>query len=115
MPSIAPESLVLLTYMLVGGALVLLGLPLYSRKIPPNRFYGFRTARTLADPHVWYPVNRVTGGWMVVTGAVTAGVATWVQRAGYNVPFAAMVNLITFSVGMLFMLIHSIVTLWNIK
>ncbi len=115
MPLIAPESLVLLTYMLAGGALVLIGLPLYFRKIPPNRFYGFRTGRTLADPQVWYPVNRVTGGWMVITGAATAGAATWAQRAGYNVSIAAMINLITFSIGMVLMLIHSIVTLWNIK
>jgi uncharacterized membrane protein len=115
MPLIAPESAILLVYMLASGVLVLLGLPLYFRKIPPNRFYGFRTERTLNNPEVWYPVNRVTGGWMVVTGAITAAVATWVQRSGYSVPTAALINLATFTIGILLMLMHSIYTLWRAK
>ena len=35
--------------------------PLALGKVPPNRLYGFRTPRTLADDRVWYPVNRVAG------------------------------------------------------
>lgn len=115
MPLIAPESLILLVYMLASGVLILLGLPLYFRKVPPNRFYGFRTRRTLADSEVWDAVNRVTGGWMVLTGAVTAGVATWAQRAGFNAPTAAGLNLTTFVGGMAIMLIHSLRTLWGTK
>ncbi len=115
MPLIAPESAILLVYVLSSGLVILLGLPLYFRKVPPNRFYGFRTGRTLADPRVWYLVNRVAGGWMVLTGAVTAGVATWVQRAGYNVSTAAVINLSVFSAGMVLMLLHSLLTLWRVK
>ncbi len=115
MPLIAPESMILLVYMLASGVLILLGLPLYFRKVSPNRFYGFRTGRSLADPKVWYAVNRVTGGWMVLTGAVTAGVATWAQRSGYNAPAAAGLNLTTFVGGMTIMLIHSLRTLWRMK
>ncbi|MDZ4658954.1 MAG: SdpI family protein [Bythopirellula sp.] len=115
MPLIAPESVILLVYMLASGLLILLGLPLYFRKVPPNRFYGFRTGRTLADPEVWYAVNRVTGGWMVLTGAVTAGVATWAQRVGFNAPTAASINLATFVLGMALMMIQSLRTLWRMK
>jgi uncharacterized membrane protein len=115
MPPIAPESVILLVYMVTSGVMVLLGLPLYFRKVPPNRFYGFRTGRTLADPELWYSVNRVSGGWMVITGAATAAVATWVERNGYPVDPAAIINLCVFSTGMAFMLIHSLRTLWRTK
>lgn len=115
MPLIAPESAILLVYMLASGVLILFGLPLYFRKVPPNRFYGFRTGRTLADANVWYAVNRVTGGWMVVTGALTAGMATWAERGSYNPPTAAGLNLAVFLIGMALMLIHSLRTLWRMK
>ncbi len=115
MPLIAPESAILLVYMLSSGMVILLGLPLYFRKVPPNRFYGFRTGRTLADSDTWFLVNRVTGGWMVLTGAVTVGVATWVQRAEYNVSMAASINFAVFSLGMALMLLHSLRTLWRVK
>lgn len=115
MPSIAPESFICLVYVIAACFLGLLGLPLYFGKIPPNRFYGFRTERTLADPKVWYPVNRVAGGWMAITGALTAAVATWVHRDGWKLESAAVANLVVFSAGMLLMLIHSLRTLWRIK
>lgn len=114
MPLVPPESLILLIYMVTSGVLVVLGLPLYFRKIPPNRFYGFRTERTLDNRGVWYAVNRVTGGWMVATGTITAGVATWAQRAGYDAPTAATINLVCFVVGMIGMLAASLRTLWRI-
>lgn len=115
MPLIAPESVILLVYMFASGILVILGLPLYFQKIPPNRFYGFRTPRTLADPKVWYPVNRVTGGWMAVTGAATAIAATWAEQSGYKAPTAAGINLAVFTLGMVVMLVHAIRTLVSLK
>jgi uncharacterized membrane protein len=115
MPLIVPESLVCLVYVIVACVVGLLGLPLYFGKIPPNRFYGFRTERTLADPKVWYPVNRAAGGWMIITGALTAAVATWGERNSWQLESAAVANLVVFSAGMLIMLIHSLRTLWRIK
>lgn len=38
--------------------------------VPPNRVYGVRTRRTLADAGRWYAVNRV-GGWCLL--AVSLG------------------------------------------
>jgi uncharacterized membrane protein len=115
MPLIAPESFICLVYVIASCVVGLLGLPMYFGKVPPNRFYGFRTERTLSDPKVWYPVNRVAGGWMVVTGAITAAVATWVQRYGWKLESAAIANLSVFLGGIITMLIHSLRTLWRIK
>jgi hypothetical protein len=50
----------------------LVGLPMALDKVPPNRFYGFRTPRTIADERVWYPANRVAGKALVVAGLLGA-------------------------------------------
>ena len=57
----------------VGAGLVVagLGVPLWLRKIRPNRFYGVRTSVTLRDKRSWYEVNATTGRDMVVVGILT--------------------------------------------
>jgi hypothetical protein len=48
------------------------GIPLVLAWVPPNRWYGFRTARTLNNPAVWYPVNRTAGFGLMAAGAMAA-------------------------------------------
>jgi uncharacterized membrane protein len=45
-----------------------LSIPLIQKRIPPNRYYGFRTAKTLSDPTIWYEVNRISGNDLFVAG-----------------------------------------------
>lgn len=52
----------------VGLLLVLISVPLWREKIKPNTLYGFRTPRTVADPRVWYPANKVLGRDMILAG-----------------------------------------------
>lgn len=52
-------------------------IPLALRLIPPNRFYGIRTALTLADRDVWYKVNRFAGFALILAAAL----ATFVYLA----------------------------------
>jgi hypothetical protein len=40
---------------------ILLGIPLALKVVPPNRFYGFRTATTFSSPEAWYQINFATG------------------------------------------------------
>ncbi len=56
--------------LLAGACMVGSGFPLALQKIGPNRWYGFRVSRTLADPSTWYEVNRVVGRDLVVSGLV---------------------------------------------
>ena len=50
------------TMLLISGPLlVLLALPLWGRRVPPNRFYGVRTRTTLSDEALWYEVNARSG------------------------------------------------------
>lgn len=44
--------------------------PLWQGKVPPNSITGFRTAKTLADPQLWYQVNTAAGRSLVMLNAV---------------------------------------------
>jgi uncharacterized membrane protein len=56
----------------IDAILVAASLPMIFGKVPPNRFYGFRTPRTLADPRVWYPANRFAGWALSLAGVASA-------------------------------------------
>ncbi len=50
----------------------IIAVPLVFGLIPRNRFYGFRTARTLSDDRIWYAVNRL-GGIAIMVGSCLYG------------------------------------------
>lgn len=58
---------IVFSYLLVAGLCV----PLILRKVKPNRWYGFRSKRTLGDPEVWYRVNRLGGAFLLVASLGT--------------------------------------------
>ena len=68
-------GLTLLIYGVMGLLVAALALPMMYEKIPPNGFYGFRTPRTLSDPNVWYPANRVAGRNLAVAGVIVSTTA----------------------------------------
>ena len=47
-----------------------LGIPLIYERVPPNSIYGFRTAKTLSDPNIWYAINRIQGLDLLIAGAL---------------------------------------------
>jgi uncharacterized membrane protein len=48
-----------------------LGIPLALRWVPPNRFYGYRTATTFSSVEAWYQVNRATGLALIAAGLIS--------------------------------------------
>ena len=98
--------IILILYLFVSGFFVGMGTPCSMGLVPPNRLYGFRTRKTLHDPDVWYPTNRVAGYWGIATGIVAAGVSisTFVTQLG--LPAAAWVNLAPFLFGIVGTLTH---------
>ena len=52
-----------------SGVLALIAIPLILQRVPPNRLYGVRTAKTVADPEVWYRANTF-GGWAMLSSAI---------------------------------------------
>ncbi len=66
-----------LVLFMVCTALLLAALawPLARGSVGPNRWYGVRLPETLADPEVWYSVNRFFGRRMVVISLQVAAAA----------------------------------------
>ena len=54
----------------VGLLFVGLSLPLIKGRVPPNSIYGFRTAKSLSDPKIWYEINRIAGVDLLIAGVL---------------------------------------------
>jgi uncharacterized membrane protein len=52
-----------------GALMVVLGVPMMRRRVPPNGLYGLRVPATMADEWVWYEANARTGREFVYLGA----------------------------------------------
>jgi uncharacterized membrane protein len=57
-------------YILEGLLFMLISRPLIKRRVKPNRFYGFRTPKTLSSPAIWYPANEFSGRRLFATGVI---------------------------------------------
>jgi len=60
---------------------VLIGLPMALGLVPPNAFYGIRTAETLAVDEIWYAANSVAGTAAVVFGLTGTAINIGVRRS----------------------------------
>jgi uncharacterized membrane protein len=61
-------QMLLWMYIVMSVILILLAIPLWLEKIPPNGLYGFRIRKTLENEKVWYAVNRYFAPWLVAAG-----------------------------------------------
>jgi uncharacterized membrane protein len=78
---------------------LVLSLPLVFNLIPPNRGYGVRTAKTLSDPSIWYPVNRLAGLLLVISSSIYLSLAAnWTPSKDFSV---FLVHLATFGIPLL--------------
>jgi len=72
----------LLPLLVIGLIEVGLAIPMILHRVPPNVWYGFRTAKTLADKEIWYPANAFAGKLLLVTGIlalILAGILWWLH------------------------------------
>ena len=65
------RTLVLGIGLALGVLIVVLGIPLFLRKVHPNRFYGLNAALQYESKTKWYSANRFLGGALVVAGLLT--------------------------------------------
>ena len=68
-----PETLTELYGLVV--MLMAAAVPLAMRKVPVNRFYGFRTPKTRSSPEIWFRANEKAGVNLLAAGAFT--LAAW--------------------------------------
>ena len=62
-------------YVAAGLLLVVLSIPLWLRRVPPNGLYGVRIRATLNNPTLWYAANRYFAPRLAATGLATAAAA----------------------------------------
>jgi uncharacterized membrane protein len=72
----------LVTILACNVFFALVALPLALRKIPRNRFYGYRTRATLSDDFVWYEANAYFGRSSLVAAGVATVAAFVISRSG---------------------------------
>ena len=65
---------------------VLIGLPMAMELVPPNDFYGIRTAETLAVDEVWYAANSAAGTVAVLFGLAATAINIKVGRSASATP-----------------------------
>jgi len=106
----------LLIYGAMGLLVTALSLPMMYDKIPPNGFYGFRTPRTLSDPSVWYPANRVAGRNLALAGMIVATTALVVFAMHKSIPprTADLTLLIVTIASFIGAVVHSFIALRRI-
>ena len=61
-------------FLIIAGVIAVVSIPMIANAVPPNRFYGFRTRRTLANERIWYSANRFAG-WAMFIAAIISAVA----------------------------------------
>ena len=76
-----PTFVVLLCFA-SGLLLIVLAVPLWLRRIPPNVVYGVRFRATLADSATWYAINAIAGRNLVVIGVGYVGLLSLAQLVG---------------------------------
>jgi hypothetical protein len=65
------RSLVLSIGLALGVLIVVVGIPLFLKKVHPNRVYGLNAALQYESKTKWYAANRFLGAALIVAGLVT--------------------------------------------
>jgi uncharacterized membrane protein len=74
-------------FLIACGVIALVSIPLILKVVPPNRWYGFRTTRTLSNEDLWFRANRIAGCALLAAAGATAAIlvlAPEVVSAGYG-------------------------------
>ncbi len=91
-----PWQLFLIPALMIG-----LALPMIFDLIPPNHFYGFRTAKTLSSKKIWYRANRASGVYLVTAGFLALLVDLVVPYILGKTPASMIASLRFVSLGLL--------------
>ena len=103
------KQLLLVIYLIMGLLLIGLSIPLMLNKIKPNGLYGFRVAKTMNNPDIWYAVNHHFSYRLFWSGAtcVVASIALYLVP-GLSIDGYALIVLGGFAIVFLVGLIQSI-------
>ena len=108
-----PVTVSTLLFALVGILFIGLSIPLIRNRVPPNRFYGFRTAKTLSDPKIWYEVNHISGNDLLVAGALItcSSVTMFALAQEWKPEQVALTLLLIMCFSLVGVLLHSLIVM----
>ena len=79
--------------LLIGVLICAVGIAFIFKTVPPNRWFGIRTPRTISDPVAWYRAHRAFGCIFLVMGlAIVAMLSLWPTTPVH--PAAGLVSLL---------------------
>jgi uncharacterized membrane protein len=106
-----------LVFSLVGLVYIGFGIPLLLGRIPPNAWYGCRTRKTLSSEEIWYPVNRVTGRYMIISGVavILSAFGVFVFRRSLAPNHGTAILLVVLVLSVLGMFVESLRTQRNFE
>ena len=74
----------------IPGMMALFSLPMAMGIVPPNRFYGFRTGKTLSSPRIWYAANQRAGWLLFAAGVISLLWNFWLTHIVHGMPLPMM-------------------------
>ena len=104
------NTIAALLFVIVGVIYISLGIPLLLGRIPPNAWYGCRTRKTLSSEEIWYPVNRVSGRYMIISGVavILSAFGVFIFRRSLGPDHGAAILLVVLVVSVLGMVVESL-------
>lgn len=96
-------KLALIGYILPVLAAVF-GIPMALGMVPPNRYYGYRTRKTMASADVWYRANRIAGRCLAIAGLAAVCHNAYFQHEHANWPSTTQQFFMAMASGVLLLL-----------
>jgi uncharacterized membrane protein len=101
-------------WLFVGLLFIGISIPLILEKVPPNRWYGFRVAKTFSSERIWYTANRMAGYdllWAGIAIAITALITGLIfHQLGSTT--VQTINFALFISALVLAVVHSF---WNLR
>src|SRR6266542_951173 len=106
-------GLILLTFLGLGVSMIVICIPMMLERVPPNGWYGFRTPRTMSDPNIWYPANRVAGRNLSLAGVllIAATVGVFLVHRSLNPETATIILGVVAATTLTGTVLHSLLAL----
>ncbi len=103
----ASRVLILLVFAAVHLVTILVAVPLWQRRVPPNGLYGLRVPATFADEWVWYEANARSGQDLMTMGLCLLLLAVGLFFvSGFSDNAYAIINAVFMGIAVFEVLVH---------
>ena len=92
-------------FLVACGVIALVSIPLILKVVPPNRWYGFRTTRTLSNENLWFRANRIAGWAFLAAAAVTAAILILVPEVASR-GYGALVLAVSIGIALIISVVY---------